>query len=155
MPKSTRSYAPPKKDSSQIAKDFRSFLLMQQFAAREIGQRIAQARRESGGMTQPDLAEALNISTRSLQDYEAGVTIPWKHFQMLSSIFDRPLAWFIHGEEPETQATGIPSDPRELAALEDLATRIEASAQTIAAESARIAGLLAAQAVPPAQSERK
>lgn len=74
---------------------------MQQFAGQEIGARIAQARHEAGGMTQEELAEALNVSKRSVQDYEAGVTIPWKHFQRLEQIFKRPIDWFLHGgEEP-------------------------------------------------------
>lgn len=72
---------------------------MQQFAAREVGQRIAQARQEAGGMTQVELAEALDVSQRQLQNFEAGVTIPWKYFTRLEQIFGRPLPWFLHGEE--------------------------------------------------------
>jgi transcriptional regulator with XRE-family HTH domain len=80
---------------------FRTFLLMQQFAAQEIGSRIAQARREHGGVTQEQLAELLNVSTRSVQDYEGGVTIPWKHFQQMARILDRPVEWFLRGEVGE------------------------------------------------------
>lgn len=102
-------------------RSFRTFLLMREFAAREIGQRIAQARKEAGGLTQAELAEALNVSQRSLQDYEAGKTIPWKHFQLLARIFDRPVEWFIHG-----QAGAGASDEDELVRLRaELAAEIE------------------------------
>ena len=76
-----------KRSAATKDRTLRTFLLMQQFAAQEIGARIAQARRECGGMTQEQLAELLNISTRSVQDYEAGITIPWKHFQQMTDIF--------------------------------------------------------------------
>lgn len=80
---------------------------MQQFAAREIGARIAQARREAGRMTQEQLAELLNVSTRSVQDYEGGITIPWRHFQRLEEIFKgRSMGWFLHGEDGEEVAAG-------------------------------------------------
>jgi hypothetical protein len=36
---------------------------------------------------------------RSVQDYEAGLTIPWRHFQRLEEIFKTPMGWFLHGEE--------------------------------------------------------
>lgn len=88
----------PPKSAATEARSFRTFLLMQQFAAREIGERIAQARRENGAMTQEELADALNVSTRALQDYEAGKRIPWKHFSRLEQIFKRDLEWFLHGE---------------------------------------------------------
>lgn len=77
---------------------------MREFAAREIGARIAQCRRESGGMTQEELAETLNVSKRSVQDYEAGVTIPYKHFARLEQVFGRSLSWFLHGENEPAEA---------------------------------------------------
>lgn len=81
---------------------FRTFLLMQQFEAAAIGARIAQARREQGAMTQEQLAELLDVSTRAVQDYEAGVRIPWKHFKRLETIFSKNLEWFLHGEAEES-----------------------------------------------------
>ena len=104
MAKSRRNFATAQKASATDLRSFRTFLLMRQFAAQEIGERIKQARLEAGGMTQEELADALDVSTRSLQAYEAGDTIPWKHFQALTRIFDRPLEWFLHGEGPATLA---------------------------------------------------
>lgn len=114
------------KASATNLRNFRTFLLMQQFAAREIGARIAQARREADAMTQDELADALNISKRSVQEYEAGNTIPWKHFSRLEEIFGKPLSWFLHGEEEATP----PSDAGQLEALlqaeEENARRLDA-----------------------------
>lgn len=85
---------------------------MQQFAAQEIGARIARCRLEGGGMTQEELAGALNVSKRSVQDYEAGVTIPWKLFARLEQIFPgRTLDWFLHGGAES-------ADPDRLEAIE-------------------------------------
>lgn len=93
-----------RKSVATEARSFRTFLLMQQFAAKEIGARIAQARREASAMTQEQLADLLDVSTRAVQDYEGGVRIPWKHFKRLEQIFGRELEWFLHGEQPEQPA---------------------------------------------------
>ncbi len=81
-------------------------------------------------MTQEQLAELLNVSTRSVQDYEAGVTMPWKHFQTLETIFKRPLPWFLHGEEPDADTDAV--DQRlgriELM-LEELVARLDPNGQ--------------------------
>lgn len=61
-------------------RNFRRFLLMQQFEAQEIGARIKQARLEAG-LTQEELAALSSVSKRSLADYEAGQTIPYRHFR--------------------------------------------------------------------------
>jgi len=96
---------------------------MQQFAAREIGARIGLARKEAGGMTQEQLAELLDVSARSVQDYEAGITIPWKHFQRLEVIFKRPMGWFLHGD-----VDGEPADVRRL--LEELTASVAGLAES-------------------------
>lgn len=76
-------------------------------------------------MTQDDLSEALNVSKRSLQDYEAGTTIPWKHFQKLSAIFNRPLEWFLHGEEPQPEPESL-EDPDVIERLDRIERLLEA-----------------------------
>ena len=77
--------------------EFAKFLLMQQFEAKEIGLRIKQARVERG-MTQEDLAEVASFSSRSLTDYETGVTIPYRHLRELSRLLGRSPEWFLHGD---------------------------------------------------------
>lgn len=120
-------------DSATNLRNFRSFLLMRQFEQQEIGARIAQARHEAGGMTQEELAELLNVSKRSVQDYEAGATVPWKHFQVLEQAFKKPLSWFLHGESEEELPRGLQGELADatdgLAAvvsrLESIAGRLE------------------------------
>ena len=74
-------------------------------------------------MTQEQLAELLNISTRSLQDYEAGVTVPWRHLQTLETIFRRPLGWFLHGA----------GDRREVGAPDELVAAVRELTAGVAA----------------------
>src|SRR5919198_2114497 len=67
---------------------------------RAVGRRIARARYEAGWMTQKTLAELLCVCKRSVQAYEAGTTIPYRHLHRLADIFERPASWFLYGEEP-------------------------------------------------------
>jgi transcriptional regulator with XRE-family HTH domain len=84
-------------------RNFRTFLLMQQFAAQEIGARIRQARKERG-LTQDQLADLVTgFSKRSLQDYESGKTIPYAHLTELGVILRRTTEWFLYGDEPEEE----------------------------------------------------
>lgn len=120
---------------------------MRQFAQQEIGERIAQARKESGGMTQEELAELLNVSKRSVQDYEAGTTVPWKYFQLLEEVFKRPLSWFLHGEEEQL--------PQDLAQqLADAMDALVAVAGRFESAATRLEALLPAETAP-APSGRK
>lgn len=98
-----------KKPAATNDRTFRTFLLMVQLEAEAIGERIAQARLEAG-MTQEELAELATFSKRSLQDYETGVTIPYRHMREISALLGRPVEWFLHGakesreEPPLTEA---------------------------------------------------
>ena len=81
---------------------------MPELNPKEIGRRIALARKEAGGMTQDQLADLLDVSTRSVQEYEAGIRVPWRFFPRLEEIYvDKTLRWFLYGEQP-------PSLPSEL-----------------------------------------
>lgn len=68
--------------------------------AQEIGARIAQARREAGGMSQQELGDLIHprVSVRSIQAYEAGDTIPYRYLRELERVLGRPAAWFLHGD---------------------------------------------------------
>lgn len=100
---------------------------MQQFEAREIGARIKQARRERG-LTQEQLAELASFSKRSLQDFEGGVTIPYKHLRELSRLLGRPTEWFLYGANQEPPAV----DPEEVSSRLD---RIEQVLEVLVARS--------------------
>jgi transcriptional regulator with XRE-family HTH domain len=91
-----------KKPAATTDRNFRTFLLVSQLEAEAIGRRIAQARHESG-LTQDDLAEMTSFSKRSLQDYEAGVTIPYRNFKEIAALLKRPVEWFLHGDREENR----------------------------------------------------
>ena len=97
-----RNVPATRESAATNARNFRTFLLVSQFEARAIGERIAKARNEAG-LTQEAMAELASFSKRSLQDYEAGVTIPYKHMREIASLLKRGVPWFLHGEEPEIE----------------------------------------------------
>lgn len=105
------------KPAATNSRNFRTFLLMQQFAAKEIGARIRQARLERG-MTQEQLAEISSFSKRSLQNYETGVTIPYRHLRELARLLRRREEWFLYGNEANPL-------PPEVERFEALADRLE------------------------------
>ena len=57
-----------------------------------VGRRIAIARREAGGMTQGELAVALQVSKRSVAAYESGAVLPFRHLDSLETAVSRPQA---------------------------------------------------------------
>jgi transcriptional regulator with XRE-family HTH domain len=89
-----------RKSAATNARNFRTFLLVSQFEGQAIGARIALARREAG-LTQEQVGDIATFSKRSLQDYEAGVTIPWPHMREISALLGKPVEWFLHGEPDE------------------------------------------------------
>lgn len=66
--------------------------------AREIGQRIAQARKEAGGMSQRELGELLGVSERSVAAYEAGDVIPYRLLRDIERVLGTSAAWVLHGD---------------------------------------------------------
>jgi transcriptional regulator with XRE-family HTH domain len=87
--------------------------------AREVGRRIAQARYEAGWMTQKTLAELLCVCRRSVQAYEGGKTIPYRHLSRLGEIFERPSSWFLYGDQAtEASSPGGDGDDEILKRLE-------------------------------------
>lgn len=112
--------------SATEARNLRTLLLLSVFAPEDIGARIAQARREAG-LTQEELADLVGVSTRSLQGYESGDVVPYRHLGKLGEVLSRPVAWLLHGEAAEDEATN--------------AERLE----RIEAQLAEIRGLLAGE----------
>jgi transcriptional regulator with XRE-family HTH domain len=99
--------------SATNSRSFRTFLLVQEFARKEIGLRIAQARHEANGMTQDELADLVGVTTRSVQGYEAGDVVPWKHFERIAEVLQRRIGWFIHGDDAEPVSAEEAQDLRE------------------------------------------
>ena len=65
-------------------------------SAAVVGARIAQVRKERG-LTQRELAEGLGVTVRSLQSYEAGVVLPYRHLPRLAALLHRSPTWFLQG----------------------------------------------------------
>jgi transcriptional regulator with XRE-family HTH domain len=66
---------------------------------RLVGARIAQARQASG-LTQRALAAELSVTTRTVINYESGVTIPYKHLQKIAELTHTRREWLLHGSAP-------------------------------------------------------
>ena len=66
---------------------------------RAVGKRIAIARKEAGGMTQGELADALQVSKRSVAAYEAGAVLPLRHLGRIETAVSKPKAWLLYGDE--------------------------------------------------------
>jgi transcriptional regulator with XRE-family HTH domain len=144
MTQSRRNMIATQKPAATNSRNFRTFLLMEQLAAKEIGGRIKQARRERG-LTQPDLAAVASFSARSLQDYENGVTIPYKHLAEISKLLNRPTEWFLYGNETS-------------GGDEERLSRVEAVAEESLALLIRIAhavGIETEESDPDEQEERR
>ena len=58
-------------------------------------------------MTQETLAELLCVCKRSVQSYEAGTTIPYRHLQRLAEIFERSPSWFLYGDQSTNQTSSL------------------------------------------------
>ena len=63
---------------------------------RLIGARVAKARR-AGGMTQGQLATRLGVTTRSIQNYEAGVFVPHNHLRQIAAVGHVSVSWLLTG----------------------------------------------------------
>ena len=122
------------------SREFRTFLLMAQFEAREIGARIQQARKERG-LSQEELAEMASFSKRSLQDYETGETIPYRHFRELGRLLDKQPEWFLYGDRDRDD--GADRDDAELRELvrDEVATLLGPLTEAIERVERRLAAL--------------
>lgn len=116
-------------------RNFRTFLLVTQLKAKEIGDRIAEARKELG-LTQEQVTDLATFSKRSLQDYETGVTIPYRQMPELARLLKRDVAWLLHGEQaPAPMPNGL---------LGEIATNVSDLTDSMAAALVRLERIEAA-----------
>ena len=101
-----------------------------------IGRRLAQARKEAG-LTQEQLAELVGVTPRSIQGYEAGKVVPYRHLKRLEEITGKPSSWFLRSEMASPSLNGDVADR-----LVTLVERVAAEAERLADAAARIEALL-------------
>lgn len=135
-----RNFPATQKLAATNTRAFRSFLLVAQFEAREIGARIRQARDEQG-MTQEELAALASFSKRSLQTYEAGQTIPYKHLREIGRLLGKPSEWFLYGDEANGNGTATPPLPTGVD-LETALTILTAEVTRLATAQEQMSALL-------------
>jgi len=75
---------------------------------RRVGARIAEARRHAG-LTQRELADTLGVTTRSIQNYEASVTVPYKHLRAIELLGRKRYGWILDGGDDTQLAATIVS----------------------------------------------
>ena len=66
---------------------------------RRIGSRIAQVRK-GAGLTQRELAAELGVTPRSVQNYESGAVVPYKHLRRIELLTRTRPGW-IMGESDQ------------------------------------------------------
>jgi transcriptional regulator with XRE-family HTH domain len=81
--------------------------------AKEIGERIQLARRESGGMTQRELADLLGVTERSVAAYEAGDVIPYRFIRKLEEVLDKPATWILYGSNGDSFGAATASSAKQ------------------------------------------
>jgi transcriptional regulator with XRE-family HTH domain len=113
-----------------------------------IGRRLAQARKEAG-FTQEQLAELVGVTPRSIQGYEAGKVVPYRHLKRLEEVTGKPPSWLLRNEkEPGVLSAEVAER------LVSLVERVAAEAERLADAAARIESLLDARQPSRAFDER-
>lgn len=92
-----RSQVARKKLSVTDARNLRTLLLLNVFEPEEIGDRIKRAR-ERAGLRQEDLADLIGMSTRQVQNYEAGESKQYGKLRAIAGATGVSVDWLLHGE---------------------------------------------------------
>lgn len=98
------------------SRTFRTFLLLMELEPEKIRARLRQARKEAG-LSQQQLADLLNVHKRTVENYE-NVRVPWDHLNEYGRFTNRPVEWFLYGQE------ALPPEG-ELAALTETVETLE------------------------------
>src|SRR3954469_485683 len=82
------------------------------------GRRITEARLEAG-LTKLELAEKLGVPLADFEEFEAGQADPSKHFDRLSQLTSKPVAW-LRGDGVEAPTVVAPptTDPTPVLAVD-------------------------------------
>jgi transcriptional regulator with XRE-family HTH domain len=95
-----RSQVARKKVSATTVRNLRTLLLLNVFEPEEIGDRIKQAR-ERAGLRQEDLADLIGMSTRQVQNYEAGDSKQYAKLKAIAGATGTSVEWLLRGEPVE------------------------------------------------------
>lgn len=63
-----------------------------------IGQRLSDLR-NAAGWKREDVAEALTIHWRTVQNWERGLSIPWPYLTQLADLYNVSIRWILWGDE--------------------------------------------------------
>jgi len=64
----------------------------------QTGRRLASARKDAH-LSQETLAAELGVTLRTVQNYEAGRFVPYRHLSSLTRLLGRSSSWLLYGEE--------------------------------------------------------
>lgn len=83
-----------------------------------IARRIKQARKEAG-LSQPEMADAIGVISRTYQNYESlkDPRTPWGSMNDIAKITGKSTEWLIHGERPTPDLLGEASGRDEILQL--------------------------------------
>lgn len=102
-------------DSATKARILRKLSAMAEINRSGVCQRIATARREAG-ITQEDMADMLDLSTRGYQAYEAD-RVPFRRLDQIAEITGVTKAWLLHGEDVPPASVDLLAEMREVKEL--------------------------------------
>lgn len=117
-----RSQVTRKQLSATDARNLRRLLLLNVFEPEEIGQRIQQAR-ERAGLRQEDLADLIGMSTRQVQNYEAGDSKQYAKLRAIAGATGVTVEWLLGTATPGETDPGTAA--LELAEMQATLARIE------------------------------
>lgn len=107
-----------------------------------VGERIAFARKYEG-LKQKDLADAIGVITRTVQNYENG-RIPYDHLDEIATVLKRSKDWILYGTVDPGETTRFAGDlPREV--RDELANRHDEVMRELHGISEMVRDLLAAR----------
>lgn len=103
--------------------------LMAELDRAEIKARLKQAREEAG-LTQPELADALELHWRSVQNYESkSGPVPWNLLGRWAATTGRPHDWILHGDAAPVSSEELNQLRADLADVKESLERVEALLQ--------------------------
>jgi HTH-type transcriptional regulator, cell division transcriptional repressor len=112
-----------------------------------VGARLAGARREAG-LSQRALAATLGVTPRTVQNYESGKIVPYRHLASLSALLGRTASWLLTGTGSPDGRDVVASSRRQRAMLTRNLDRQITLRRELVALGARQHALLAEAARP-------